>query len=145
MKRGETPLAPQVWECVLPDTGEIVSLVRTEADARHVARAGRVFTLAEDAILIAALGDGVLEAKRQFLARQVTGVRCKRPLDWSRGDDIPFLGVRLCRDPWSGQGHRRSWRLRRPRGRAVAVREARRGRGVGRRGTVMVSGVVRSG
>ena len=87
---GEAPLAPQVWECVLPDTGEIVSLVRTEADAHHVARAGRVFTLAEDAILIAALGNGVLEAKKQFPGATVTGVRCKRPLDWSRGDDIPF-------------------------------------------------------
>ena len=29
---GEVPLAPEVWECVLPDTGEIVSLVRTEPD-----------------------------------------------------------------------------------------------------------------
>ena len=58
---GEMPLAPKVWECVLPDTGEIVSLVQTKAEAHHVARTGRVFTLAEVAILIAALGNGVLK------------------------------------------------------------------------------------
>ena len=27
---GEKPLAPEVWECVLPSTGEVVSLVRTD-------------------------------------------------------------------------------------------------------------------
>jgi len=66
---------------VLPNTGEIVSLVRTEAEAHHVARAGPVFTLAEVATLIAALGDGVLEAKRQFPGAKVTGVRRMPPVD----------------------------------------------------------------
>jgi hypothetical protein len=75
---------------VLPNTGEIVSRVRTEAEVHQVARAGQVFTLAEVATLIAALGDGVLEAKRQFPGAKVTGVRRKPPVDWSRGDDIPF-------------------------------------------------------
>ena len=87
---GETPLAPQVWECVLPDTGEIVSLVRTEAEAHHVAREGRVFTLAEIATLIAGLGDAVLEAKKQFPGAAVTAIRRKPAADWSRGDDLPF-------------------------------------------------------
>ena len=87
---GETLLAPQVWECVLRDTGEIVSLVRTEAEAHHLARAGRVFTLAEVATLIAALGNGVLEAKKQFPGATVTGVRRKPPADRSLDDDIPF-------------------------------------------------------
>jgi hypothetical protein len=87
---GQEPLSPQVWECVLPDTGEIVSLVRTEAEANHVGRSCRVFTLAEVAALIAALGDGVLQAKKQFPGAKVTGVRRKPPVDWSRGDDIPF-------------------------------------------------------
>src|SRR5512146_1769257 len=41
---GEKPLAPEVWECVLPSTGEVVSLVRTTAEAHHVARECRVFT-----------------------------------------------------------------------------------------------------
>jgi hypothetical protein len=87
---GEVPLAPQVWECVLPDTGEIVSLVRTEAEAHHVAREGRVFTLAEIATLIASLGDAVLEAKKQFPGAAVTAIRRKPAADWSRGDDLPF-------------------------------------------------------
>ena len=87
---GETPFASQVWECVLPRTGEIVSLVRTEAEADLVARAGPVFTLAEIATLIAATGDGVLEAKRQFPGARITGVRRKPSVDWLRGDDIPF-------------------------------------------------------
>jgi len=87
---GETPLASQVWECVLPSTGEIVSLVRTQAEAHLVARAGPVFTLAEIATLIAATGDGVLEAKRQFPGAKITRVRRKPSVDWLRGDDIPF-------------------------------------------------------
>ena len=87
---GERPIVPQVWECVLPDTGEIVSLVRTEAEAHHVAREGRVFTLAEIAALIAGLGDAVLEAKKQFPGAAVTAIRHKPAADWSRGDDLPF-------------------------------------------------------
>jgi hypothetical protein len=89
-KAGETPLSPEVWECVLPDTGEIVSLVRTEAEAHHVAREGQVFTVAEIATLIAGLGEGVLEAKRQFLGAAVTSIRRKPAADWARGDDVPF-------------------------------------------------------
>ncbi len=87
---GEVPLAPQVWECVLPESGEIVSLVRTEAEAHHVAREGRVFTVAEIATLIAGLGDAVLEAKKQFPGAAVTAIRRKPAADWARGDDVPF-------------------------------------------------------
>ncbi|MBM3535646.1 MAG: hypothetical protein FJX60_21755 [Alphaproteobacteria bacterium] len=87
---GQAPLAPEVWECVLPETGEIVSIVRTEAEAQHVAREGRVFTLAEIGTLIAGLGETVLEIKRRFPGAAVTGIRQKPPIDWSRGDDVPF-------------------------------------------------------
>lgn len=87
---GQRPLAPQVWECVLPDTGEVVSLVRTEAEALHVAREGRVFTTGEVAILIASLSDTVLEMKRQFPGAAVTGIQRTTPLDWGRGDPLPF-------------------------------------------------------
>ena len=48
---------------MLPSTGEVVSLVRTEAEAHHVARECRVFTVTEVAILIEALGNGVLAVK----------------------------------------------------------------------------------
>ncbi|MGE0753318.1 MAG: hypothetical protein AB7K64_22315 [Variibacter sp.] len=87
---GASPLAPQVWECVLPSTGEIISLVRSEDEAHHVAREGRVFTVAEVAILIEALGDGVLTIKQKFPGAAVTGIRRKAPVDWERGDEIPF-------------------------------------------------------
>jgi hypothetical protein len=87
---GAKPLAPEVWECVLPSTGEIISLVRSEEDAHHVAREGRVFTVAEVAILIEALGEGVLAVKQKFPGAAVTGIRRKAPIDWSSGDDIPF-------------------------------------------------------
>lgn len=87
---GASPLAPQVWECVLPSTGEIISLVRSGDEAHHVAREGRVFTVAEVAILIEALGDGVLNIKQKFPGAAVNGIRRKAPVDWERGDEIPF-------------------------------------------------------
>ena len=89
---GEQPLAPAVWECVLPSTGEIVSLVRTEVEAHHVARECRVFTVTEIAQLIEAAGNGVLEVKRVFPGATITGIRRKAPVDWSRGDEIPTFG-----------------------------------------------------
>lgn len=87
---GEKPMAPEVWECVLPSTGEVVSLVRTEAEAHHVCRECRVFTVAEIATLIEALSATVLEAKRVFPGATLTSICRKAPIDWARGDDIPF-------------------------------------------------------
>jgi hypothetical protein len=87
---GEKPLAPEVWECVLPSTGEVISLVRTAEEAHHVAREGRVFTTAEVAILIEALGEGVLSVKQKFPGATVAGIRRKPPVDWDRGDPMPF-------------------------------------------------------
>jgi hypothetical protein len=55
MEAGAGPLSPEVWECVLPGSGEVVSIVRTEAEAHHVARECRVFSLDEIARLIGAL------------------------------------------------------------------------------------------
>jgi len=54
---GRAPLCPDIWEVSLPGTGEVVSLVRTEAEAHHVVAEGRVFTLAQIAALIARTGD----------------------------------------------------------------------------------------
>jgi hypothetical protein len=87
---GQTLLAPEVWECVLPSTGEVVSLVRTAAEAHHVARECRVFTVGEVAILIDTLGDGVLDVKHKFPGATVIGIRRRAPADWERGDEIPF-------------------------------------------------------
>ena len=90
VEAGEKPLAPEVWECVLPDTGEVVSIVRDEAEAHHIARECRVFTLAEVAKLIAGLGEAAPEIKRRIPVAAISGIRRKPPIDWSRGDDIPF-------------------------------------------------------
>jgi hypothetical protein len=56
IEAGNSPLRPEVWECRLPDTREVVSLVRTEAEAHLVAAQGRVFTLAQVAAMIAKAG-----------------------------------------------------------------------------------------
>lgn len=53
---GNSPLCPEVWECRLSDTGEVVSLVRTDAEAHQVERHGRVLTLAQIAALISISG-----------------------------------------------------------------------------------------
>lgn len=86
---GHAPLSAEVWECRLPSSGEVVALVCTEAEAQHVGRESRVFTLDEIGRLIAALGPAVLEAKRVFPGATVTGIR-KREIDWEKGDEIPF-------------------------------------------------------
>ena len=89
---GADPLAPEVWECVLPATGEVVSIVRTEAEAHHVARESEVWTLAEIAVLIERLGDEVRQVKRTFPGSAVVEVRDRDPppIDWEKGDDPPF-------------------------------------------------------
>jgi hypothetical protein len=71
-----------VWKCVLPSTGEVVSIVRTVVEAHHVAD--------EVAVLIDAVGDCVLDLKHKFPGTTVTGIRRKAPVDWERGDEIPF-------------------------------------------------------
>jgi hypothetical protein len=89
---GADPLAPEVWECVLPATGEVVSIVRMEAEAHHVARESEVWTLAEIAVLIERLGDQVRQVKRTFPGSAVVEVRDRDPppIDWEKGDDPPF-------------------------------------------------------
>ena len=86
---GASPLLPEVWECLLPSSGEVVSIVRTEAEAHHVCRECRVFTLGEIGRLIEALGETVLEAKRVFPGATVSRIG-KPEMDWEKGDDIPF-------------------------------------------------------
>lgn len=87
---GAPIIAPEIWECVLPETGEVVGIARTEAEAHHEAERLRVFTLPEIAKLIEALGDTVLEIKRQFPGAAINTITRKKPFDWARGDEIPF-------------------------------------------------------
>jgi hypothetical protein len=86
---GHPPLSPEVWECVLPASGEVVAIVRTEAEAHHVCREMPVFTLAEIGRLIEGLGPAVLEAKRVFPGAAVAAIR-SREINWEKGDEIPF-------------------------------------------------------
>jgi len=85
---GHQGLSPEVWECVLPSTGEVISIVHTEAEAQHICRACRVFTLAEIGQLIEGLGETVLAAKSIFPGATITAVR--EPMDWEHGDEMPF-------------------------------------------------------
>lgn len=146
---GWKPLAPTIWEAVLPETGEVIAIVRDsdEAFALGHERKGAVWTLAEVAIAIEAFGDTVRATKEAFPGAEVTAVRpagttaklaigsaapvvtteretkparkpparnrrnrsvgfaglyaplldprpeipsTKPPIDWERGDDIPF-------------------------------------------------------
>jgi hypothetical protein len=85
---GHVPLSPEVWECALPASGEVIALVRSEVEAHHLARYRQVFTVAEVARLIEALGKGVLEVKRVFPGAAVLEVR-RRPAE-EEGADAPF-------------------------------------------------------
>jgi hypothetical protein len=92
VEAGAEPLSPQVWECVLPSSGEVVSIVRTEAEAHHVAREGEVWTVAEVGVLIERMGDQVRQVKRTFPGSSVVEVRDREvpPGDLREGDQIPF-------------------------------------------------------
>jgi hypothetical protein len=89
---GAQPLSPEVWECVLPASGEVVSIVLTEIEAHHVARESAVWTLAEIAVLIERLGDDLRQVKRAFPGSAVGEVRDRDPppIDWGKGDDQPL-------------------------------------------------------
>ena len=86
---GHAPLSPDVWECTLPSSGEVVALVRSETEAHHLCREQRVFTIEEIGRLIEALEPTVLEAKRVFAGATVAEIR-KPEMDWEKGDDIPW-------------------------------------------------------
>jgi len=87
---GATPISPEVWEVGLPTSGEVIALVRLDAELTQVTGGRPAFTLAEIARLIEALGPDALEAKRVFPGAVITGVRADEPFDWSKGDKIPF-------------------------------------------------------
>lgn len=74
---GWKPLAPMIWETVLPETGEVIAIVRDSDEASALAKehTGAVWTLAEVAIAIEAFGDGVRAAKEAFPGAEVTAVR----------------------------------------------------------------------
>ena len=86
---GALPLKPEIWECRLPASGRIVAIVRTEAEARHVAPDRECWSLAEIALLIERLGDGVRQVKATFPGAAVIGLR-PHELEELLDDEIPF-------------------------------------------------------
>lgn len=96
---GQQPLSADVWEVKLPNSGKVVAVVRTSAEAHLIAGPDReTWTLAEIARLIDGLDGKVAEIKRVFPGAQITDIhktetpepRTKDAFDWSKGDDIPF-------------------------------------------------------
>ena len=85
---GAQPLAAEVWECVLPPSGEVGSIVPHRAEAHHVARECEVWTLAEVGVLIERMGDQVRQVRRTFPGAAVVDVRPREPppppIDWTR-------------------------------------------------------------
>jgi hypothetical protein len=77
IKAGWKPLAPTIWETVLPETGEVIALVHDSSEAFAIARErkGAVWTLAEVALAIEAFGDTVRATKEAFPGAEVTAVR----------------------------------------------------------------------
>jgi hypothetical protein len=79
---GAEPLHPEVWECVLPESGEVVSIVRTDTEAYHVCRDCEVYTLTEIGQLIEKLGP-IRKIKTTYPGATVAEVRDK-PADYSK-------------------------------------------------------------
>jgi hypothetical protein len=76
---GAEPLRPEVWECVLPDSGDVVAVVRTEAEAQHVCRDMEVYTLPEIALLIDRLGDQIRKVKTLYPGATVAEITDRKP------------------------------------------------------------------
>ena len=100
---GAEPLAPTIWQCQLPASGKVVSIVRTAAEARAVD--GEAWTLDEVAVLIERLGDDLRQVHAAFPGAELVEVR-DRLTSQALDDEIPpaFLGgdrhragVRACR------------------------------------------------
>jgi hypothetical protein len=92
---GAEPLHPEVWECTLPGSGEVVAIVRTEAEAQHVCRDAEVYSLAEIATLIERLGDQIRKVKTLYPGASVAEIRDREPPLITTpipedGDEIPF-------------------------------------------------------
>lgn len=85
---GHRPLDPNVWEVLLPSAGVAIAVVRTDAEARIVAKDRVVFTLAE----IGSYLENISEAVQRIRKRHPGTLLTIKPksFDWSKGDKIPF-------------------------------------------------------
>jgi hypothetical protein len=104
---GASPLVPEVWEAVLPCTGEVIAIVHTQEEASAIARErkGAVWTLEEVARAIEAFGDQVRAVKRAFPGAEVTAVRPSRL-------NIGTIGQKPANDSFSATARRGNGRRR---------------------------------
>lgn len=89
--RGVAEVA-EVWETATPD-GEVVAIVKNDADAAHVLRSGRalqVYTLAEIARLLGAVGNSIGVIKTVFPGAKVLPHIPSPDVVGSFDDEIPF-------------------------------------------------------
>jgi hypothetical protein len=82
---GAKKLDAAVWEVTLPGTGEIVGIVRTEADLASCQR-GTAFTLDEIGRLLSGLPSAVATIKAAWPQARIERAG---PMDWQRGDELP--------------------------------------------------------
>lgn len=93
---GQKPISADVWEVKLPNSGKIVAIVRTSAEAHLVASPDReTWTISEIAHLIDGAGNMVAEIKRTFPGAEITAIHKtdqtqSQSFDWKQGDEIPF-------------------------------------------------------
>lgn len=90
---GHTPKPPAWLECVGPE-GKLFLIVNDMADGSQIAdyargRQATVFTAPEIGRLLEAW-PLIATAKHHFEGAQVVQLRPSRPVDWERGDDLPF-------------------------------------------------------
>lgn len=88
---GHAPKPPDVWEVRLSD-GSVVAIARDNADASIASADGRqltVYTLDEIARLIERFPQ-IVTAKRTFPGAIVEAIRTRPPIDWDRGEDLPW-------------------------------------------------------
>lgn len=103
---GHRPIAPWVWEVILPGDGAVAAIVQTNAEAGKVIADGRylvVYTLHEIGNVLAALPDALKLAKQVFPGARFRAPRVTDDLGagpWRpEGDEIPFGDVPLERAP----------------------------------------------
>ena len=92
---GHAPLSPEVWETAT-DAGEVIAIVRSSAEAAHVAHDGRamqVWTLDEIGRVLGNVPGLLPEAKRLWPGATVVAIREKGEVPAFLGDDMPDDGI----------------------------------------------------
>ena len=86
---GQQPLPSQIWTAAHPKTGDVVTVIRDDAQLTDVeAAGGRLFTMEE---LVAFIPPEIMRIKERFYGSKVTKVTDKRiASEEVLDDEIPF-------------------------------------------------------